>query len=232
MSGEVVTAIVAMLEVALVVIIQRLPPAIAARAFSMLSAINMVMIAFVGAKLTSVLGGITNVGNVLYAAVILAQCIVIERWGRRAAIENIALVFVAIATVFVVGQAIKHAPGVPGNGAAAHIDAVLAASPAMTFASFVAFAIVQYGIVVMYQVFAGRMSAPLRYLAAAIVAQVLDSVLFFSVAFYRAVDHAVVLEIMAVGFVIKVAFAMLTAPVLAVSRNDLRHPCTGYSIIH
>lgn len=182
-----------------------------------LSMINMLMITMTGSKMTAPFGCITNVGNVFFAAVLLSQAVVIERYGDKTALAIVGLVFGALVMTFVLGQMVKHVPGVPGNEAhAAAIDAVLSQAARITFASFISFAIVNSLFVWLYRRLF-RWPLAIRYAAVAVLMQILDTVIFFGVAFGGILPLEAVAEVMLAGLVIKSAFALLTVPVVQIA---------------
>lgn len=174
----------------------------------------MVAISLFGAKLVEVFGFTTNIGNGLYAVVMMAQALNYELRGRDYAIKEIGLVALALTVFFGLTQSV--AAMIPAESSVAFSGAVEAVVAAQAFAfpaSLAAFYIAMTAFVALYDRLAALPSAT-RYIAACLVAQAVDSAIFFSVLFALS-GFALTAEIMATGFVIKVAFAAITAPVLS-----------------
>ena len=183
-----------------------------------LIAVALILIATTGGKLITVFGHTTNAGNIFYAAIFLATYFLIERYGRKEGVRAIwwgaiaLLSFLALAELSV---------AFVGSGETALFDAALfdvfARAPRVAFASLIAYAAAQSLNVYLYGYLKRRLAG--RYLwlranAANALAQVLDSTVFFSVAFVGVVAPPNVLDIILTGYLIKVVFVMLASPLL------------------
>ena len=223
--SETMIIVTAIIEIAMILFILHMPPGRSIRAFAKLMIINMFLIAIFGGRTKEVFGHATNIGNIMFAAVLLAQAIVVRRWGRIAALENVVMIFIAMVIMFVLAQTIKYTPAAPGDPIAESINAVLSGSAKVAHASFVAFAIVQYVFVeAMWRL--RDWPTWLSYGLTAVAAQALDSAIFFGVAFGASADIETIIGMAVVGFVIKAGFAMLTVPIVAAARVG-KHPCEG-----
>lgn len=222
MPPEAMFAVMMALEIAAVIVALHQPPGRSIRAYGKIVTINMVLIAVAAPKLISVAGYTTNIGNVPISAVVLCQAIIMMKWGKRAALESVILIFIAMVLFVVIGQAIKWTPGVSD---ASHIDSVFSTSARLVYASFVAFAISQYLLILTICRTAG-LPPVARYMIAAIICHTVDSFLFFSFAF-GSLKNPQVAEIMLTGLIVKTVFVVLTCPVIAVVQRDKCHPCTG-----
>ncbi len=232
MRAEILTGFIVIVEISAAIVITRLPPTICLTALGGMSVINMLLITIAGARLTLLFGFVTNVGNVLYAAVLMSQAMIIERFGGRAALMPVGMIFGSLVMVLIIGQSIKHMPAVTGNEmVAAAVNAVFALSARVVWASFVAFGIVNALFVAIYGALADKPVA-LRYAAVAALMQALDSVIFYGISFWGLVPPGELATAMLTGFAIKAAFALLTVPVIALVARDTRHPCVACPLIH
>jgi len=184
----------------------------------------LILIAAVGGKIVEFFGFATNTGNIFYASVFLATYFLIERYGRREGIRSIWIGVVAV-TFFSLLARITNA--LIGSGATTELDAALAVAfdplLRLTFASLLAYAISQTCNVYLYIYLKERMQGArvwLRANATNVVAQFIDSVVFFLVAFLGTVPFASVWEVLLTGFVIKVVFMMLVSPLLYLNRVE------------
>ncbi len=150
--------------------------------------VNLILIGIFGAKLISVFGLVTNVGNVFYACVFLATHFIIERYGTNVAWQTIwfGVGFVAFFTLmsqFAVqynGSSLSDAT----NSASATLFSF---SPRIILASILAYAFAQYINISVFAWIRGRTNGKFLWLrsnGANITSQLVDSLLFFSIAFF------------------------------------------------
>lgn len=184
----------------------------------------LILIAGVGGKIVEFFGFATNTGNIFYASVFLATYFLIERYGRREGIRSIWIGVVAVAFFSILARITST---LIGSGATTELDATIAIafSPLLrlTFASLLAYTISQTCNVFLYIYLKERMQGArlwLRANATNVVAQFLDSIVFFLVAFLGTVPFANVWEVLVTGFVIKVVFMMLASPLLYLNRVE------------
>jgi queuosine precursor transporter len=150
-------------------------------------AVNLILIGIFGAKLISIFGFTTNAGNAFYACVFLATHFLLERHGKHLGLKAIwfgagfILYFVAMsqfASQFV-GLALSETVNVS-------ISTLFSFSARITFASIIAYVFAQHLNVYLYEWLKGKTNNRLLWLrsnGANIVAQLVDSLLFFTLAF-------------------------------------------------
>jgi len=165
-----------------------------------------------------VFGHVTNSGNIFYASVFLCTYFLIERFGRRAGIYSIV---VGVTSVFFFSLLVWMT--LISNGAAEMKDlngamwVVYGAEPRIALASLVAFTLSQTLNVYLYIFLKQRMEGRNLWLRANLsnaLAQALDSVIFFTLAFSGILPSGHIVEIITTGFLLKVAFMALAAPLL------------------
>src|SRR3989344_1683404 len=184
----------------------------------------LILIAAVGGKIVEFFGFATNTGNIFYASVFLATYFLIERYGRR---EGIRSIFIGIVAVVFFSLLARVTSALIGSGATAQLDDALSVAfdplLRLTFASLLAYAISQSCNVYLYIYLKERLQGAhvwLRANVTNVVAQLLDSTVFFLVAFLGTVPFASVWEVLLTGFVIKVVFMMLASPLLYLNRVE------------
>ena len=192
----------------------------------------LILITITGGKIVSFFGHETNVGNLFYASVFLATYLLIERYGKRAGIRSIGLGVVFVAFVALMLQMVVF---VVGSGSSSGIDAamtiVFGFSPRLAFASLSAYVCAQSINVFLYTKLRERWESRFVWLRANLanaVAQIFDSIIFFSVAFWGVVPPSNMLDSITTGYLIKVLFMGLFAPLLYLNRVEEDEDGNGF----
>lgn len=184
--------------------------------------VNLILVSTFAPKLVEVFGLFTNIGNVFYGALFLASNIMIERFGKKAAVEAMWLSFSANIIFVTMGQfairTIGSDASAPVNNAIADLFAV---TPQVALASVVAYLIVQYLNIKLYsrlkEYFEAR-HLGFRHIGSVSVAQTLDSALFFTIAFLGSLSSAAIFTAIIGGIVIKIGIACLSVPFIYIAR--------------
>ncbi len=204
-----ITAIVDLLFVLAMLKFGRMGPVVAI-------VVNIILISTFGAKLTSVFGFVTNVGNAFYASIFFAGALLVEHFGKREAYKSVWIGAIALTVFIVMGQLTIHLGMAPETHAIADaLQAIFQRSVRIALASLAAYILSQHLNIWLFDYLCHRktMNAPwIRIMAGASAGQFLDSVIFFSIAFIGAVSASVLVEAIVVGFVLKVAVAALSVP--------------------
>ncbi len=181
-------------------------------------AILLILISVTGGKIVVLFGHATNTGNVLYASVFLATYFLIERYGKREGFRSIRLGLVGIVFFMILARLSVLFTGVSEteqfNGA---LEQLLAPSYRIAVASIIAFVCSQSLNVLLYtylKTHTPHIGLWLRANTSNLFAQILDSVLFFSIAFAGVVGTAGVIDALLTGLVIKILFIAVSAPLL------------------
>lgn len=139
----------------------------------------------------------------------------IERYGRKEGVYSIWVGFVAVFFFAVLARIII---ALDGSGATAPLDAAietaLAPLPRLAFASLAAYILSQSLNVYLYLYLKRETNGRYLWLRANIcnlVAQLLDSVVFFVIAFWGVLSFANLHELIRTGLLIKVVFMALAA---------------------
>ncbi len=189
--------------------------------------IFLILIAIGGGKIVEFFGFATNTGNIFYAGVFLATYFLIERYGRR---EGFRLVWigttgvVAFSTLLYLTLALVSVEGT--STLSELLSGAYSAVPRLAFASLLAYIAAQSFNVYFYTYLKQRFGGgPARHLwvrinLSNILAQVVDSLIFFLVAFGGFVAPEDIWEILVTGFVLKVLFVMAFSPLLYFNRVE------------
>lgn len=159
---------------------------------------NILLIGLLGSKELVMFGFTSNIGNIFYATVILGSCLMLQLYGEREARKTIQAVgFTAI------GVALLQ---------------VIPSTSRILVASLTAFMLAQTVLIYSWQWF-GR----LRVLGSSIVAQAVDSIVFFPLAFLTQLPVIQMVDFAWQGFVLKAMFAVASLPFFfAVKRIGVR----------
>lgn len=161
---------------------------------------------------------VTNVGTLLYGSVMTAQCIVLAKHGQKPGERVLEASLYVLFTVFILGMFVTTLSPVAGNekmlGAA---QTLLEFSPLNTLASFLAFFISQS--VLMFVFLKLKYNYTLRSIIAITIAQIVDSLIFFPIAFHSVPEWW---NIMIAGFWLKVALAVIYAPAVYLTTKNIK----------
>lgn len=225
------TLLLTAIELTLVYFAMQLPPALAFRALGKICVANMVMITLLGVKMKVLFGVTLNVGDTLYAGVMLAQGVIVYRWGRAAALTSVTMVFVTLVSIFAIGQVVKAMPLVPGDEGGLAVNYILSSSTRLIFAAFIAFAIVQSIFIVMVDTLRPH-GVIIAYGVSCAICQILDSLIFYSIAFAGVMSPDAIIPAVIVGSATKIIFAIVSIPLVAYAATDNRHACGGCPMDH
>ncbi len=183
--------------------------------------VNIVLVSTFAAKLIPIFGLVTNVSNSFYAAIFIATDILTEHHGKRYGYRSIAMGFVGLVLFVVMGQCVlQFTPIEDSEPVSNAMTTLFNAVPRIAAASFVAYAIAQSFDVwffhFIHQQTGGRFLW-LRNNLSTIVSQLIDSIVFFSLAFGGTVPFATLLNIIATGYLIKLVVAILDTPFIYAS---------------
>ncbi len=195
----------------------------------------LILIALTGGKIIFFFGHETNTGNIFYASVFLATYFLIERYGKR---EGMYAIWVGVIWVLFFSVLMYLTVALAGSSTTAPLNKALADafSPVsrVAFASLTSFAICQSINVYLYLYFKRRMHGSFLWLRANLsnaIAQVADSIIFFSIAFLGVVPPSGIFGIIATGLAIKIVYMMAASFTLYLNRVEEEQDVTGVSTI-
>lgn len=183
--------------------------------------VNLLLISLFGAKLIDVFGVATNSGNIFYASAFFATYLLIEHGSTKDGMRAVWIGASAIICFLGLSQLALMATSVQETARVSEtMNQILAIAPRIALASVVAYVIAQYVNIVAYDSWKERVGNPHWWMRAVCVmmgAQLVDSVIFFTVGFVGTVGGGIVLESMLAGYVIKVIVGLAAIPLLYMS---------------
>lgn len=189
--------------------------------------IFLILIAISGGKIVEFFGFATNTGNVFYASIFLATYFLIERYGKREGIRSIWIGVAGVVAFSLLLQVILALTSVGETAAVSNLySAAFASAPRLAFASLLAYIAAQSFNVFFYTFLKKHLEVGhlrrlwLRVNVSNVFAQAIDSVVFFTIAFWGVVAPGDIWEVLLTGFVIKVGFVMLFSPLLYLNRVE------------
>ena len=192
----------------------------------------LILISAVGGRIVVFFGHNTNTGNIFYSSVFLATYFLIERYGKKEGIRSIWVGTICVTTfsILVWLSVVLHGIGNNLNDDAFML--VFASVPRLTFASLFAYLISQTTNVYLYIYLKNKMKRRYLWLRANIsnlVAQLIDSIIFFTIAFSGTTISRNIMDIIITGFVIKIGFMMIAS--FLIYLNRIEEEDNGYSSI-
>jgi uncharacterized integral membrane protein (TIGR00697 family) len=178
----------------------------------------LILIASLGGKIVIFAGHPTNTGNVFYASVFLATYFLIERYGRREGIRSIWIGVVWVVFFSFLVQLTIHLVSAPGSeGLSNALTVAFSPVPRIAFASLLAYASSQTLNVYLYILLKEKMDGKhlwLRANASNLAAQILDSIIFFTVAFAGVTLPTNLGDLILTGLTIKILYMACASPLL------------------
>ena len=180
-------------------------------------AVNLILVAVFGAKLITIFGLTTNAGNVFYACVFLAVHFLLERREKKTT-SNVILYGAAFILFFsIMSQFTVRFVGVAASDVAnGAILSLFSLSPRIFLASITAYVFAQYINIFAYEWIRARTRGRLLWLrsnGANVLSQLVDSLLFFTIAFFDLPGPLLVQTIL-LGWLTKVIVVALGTPFL------------------
>lgn len=185
-------------------------------------AANLIIIATFGAKIITVFGLTTNAGNAFYACVFLATYFLIEKQGRQAAIKTIGFGAIFILFFIIVAQFVNNFIGSDLSSAVNEcIDIVFHLSLRVALASIGSYIFAQYINISIYDWLKTKTKSRSLWLRASlanIVSQLVDSLLFFSIAFFD-LPGTTLVQMVLIGWLIKTIVVGIGIPFLYLDKH-------------
>ncbi|MDP3795148.1 MAG: queuosine precursor transporter [bacterium] len=217
MANEILFTVTALIDLAFMVFLSRFGRAGLVTGI----VINLALVSTFGGKLIELFGLTTNAGNVFYASAFFAAAILTEHFGRRDGYVSVRVGFSALVLFVLMGQFVLRYVSIPDTAALSEAMRMLFEGvPRVAFASLAAYVVSQHLNVWLFDILHqddGARRLWLRTILSASVGQVVDSILFFSIAFVGVLPAATLLETIYAGFLAKLAVALLSVPFIYLS---------------
>lgn len=177
---------------------------------------NLIMVTCFAAKLVPLFGFVTNAANAYYAAIFLATDALTEHFGKKEGYKSVFIGFMSIAGFVLLGQlTINFSTIEVTEEISRYMGIVFGAAPRIATASMVAYLIAQNFDVWFYHYIQEKTKGKylwLRNNGSTVTSQLIDSFVFFSIAFYGTMANSDLLEIILTGYLIKLIVAALDTP--------------------
>lgn len=213
MSGEVLLLLLTLADIAIVFFAAR-------RGVPWLwgvIALNLILVSFFGTKLISILGVVTNIGNIFYACVFLATYFAMERYGKEEGMRLLGFGVACIASLVALSYLAIHLPALPSDLKIQDaFETLFPASLRIALASAVAYFFAQYANVFLYYALSQKTRGGMLWFranAASVLSQLIDSLLFFSIAFPE-MQTSLLLQAILAGWFYKTLIVFAATPLL------------------
>ncbi|WP_133513040.1 queuosine precursor transporter [Candidatus Thiosymbion oneisti] len=177
---------------------------------------NLIMVTCFAGKLIPIFGFVTNAANVFYASIFLATDALTEHYGKKDGYRSVLIGFMCIMLFVVLGQfTLLFSTVELTEQVSSAMQTVFGAVPRIAFASMVAYLIAQNFDVWFYHLLHDRTHR--KYLwfrnnLSTATSQFVDSVVFFTIAFYGVMPNSQLIEVIFTGYVVKLIVATLDTP--------------------
>jgi uncharacterized integral membrane protein (TIGR00697 family) len=187
--------------------------------------LNLLLISIFGSKMVPFFNITTNAGNVFYACIFLATYFLLERNSVKSTYSVITVGILSVIFFTLLSQIVLHFSVVSGQETLSQaFFTVFSPSPRIVCASLIAYTFAQYINIRIYSYLQNRFKGSYLFLrsnGANIVAQLVDSCIFFSIAFVD-VSGTVLLQAIISGWLIKIFVVFLGTPFLYIDAYFLK----------
>lgn len=182
---------------------------------------NLLLVTVFAGKVVSVFGFATTVAGPFYAAIFLATDALTEKWGEKAGYRSVWIGFCSLGVFVLLGQlSLFIEPVEFSQNLHDSMKSVFDTSLRIFIASIIGYVVSQNLDVWLFHKISevtGGKFLWLRNNLSTIVSQFVDSILFFSIAFYGVLPNW--FEVAIVGYVAKLLIALLDTPFLYLTKK-------------
>ena len=173
-------------------------------------------------KMVDLLSIGVTLGNITYASSFLVTDILSENYGKNAARKAVFIGFFSLAaTVIIMQIALMFKPN-EFDFIQESLKNIFAVLPRIALASLIAYGVSQFHDVWAYELwrklFPGMRFLWLRNNASTMISQMLDSVIFTSIAFWGLLPRSEFMQILVTTYVLKLIVALVDTPFLYLAR--------------
>lgn len=217
MTNEVIFIITAVIDLAFILLAFRLGKGWLFGAI----VVNIILVSTFAGKLVPIFGFVTNAAGVFYAAIFLATDILTEHHGKKEGYKSVWIGFSALVLFVVMSQFVLRLISTSETTAISEAMQVLFRGvPRIAFASMFAYLVAQNFDVWFYHFIhqkTGQKRLWLRNNLSTFTSQFIDSIIFFSIAFFGVVPFNILLQIIFTGYAVKLIVALLDTPFIYLS---------------
>jgi len=183
--------------------------------------INVILTTTFAAKLISIFGLTTSASSVFYSAIFIGTDILTEHHGKEEGYRSIWMGFMGLLTFVLFGQVIILFSSVQDTVAISDaMETLFGAVPRIAAASFTAYLIAQRFDIWLYHSIhkkTGQRYLWLRNCGSTFASQLLDSIIFFGLAFLGTIPINVLLKIIFTAYTTKIIVGLLDTPFIYLS---------------
>lgn len=172
-------------------------------------------------KTIEIFGFVTTLGNIIYGSSFLATDILSECYSEKDARQGVYIGIFTILVTTVIMQICLHFKPHPTDIANEALDTIFSILPRITIASIIAYFFSQTFDVWFYN-FLRRKFPPylwLRNNGSTMISQLIDNLIFTTIAFYAVFPNEVIIQIFITTYVMKWLVALLDTPFLYWARS-------------
>lgn len=182
---------------------------------------NIVLTSMFVGKLVPIFGWVTTAGEVFYASIFIATDILSEHHGKKEGYRSIWLGFMVLAMFIILGNlALQFTTISDSSALALALKELFTIIPRIAIASFIAYLVAQsFDIWFFHRIRekTGKNKLWLRNNLSTMTSMLLDSLIFFPLAFYGIVSTNVLFTLIMTGWLFKIPIAILDTPFMYLS---------------
>lgn len=180
--------------------------------------VNIILVSTFGSKLILLFGFETNAGNVFYASIFLASNILNEHFGKRVSFQAVWIGFMGLVLFVIMGQfVIAYISAHETSSISAAMEMLFTNVPRVAFASMFAYIVAQNVNIITFDFLHQKEGSRLlwfRNVASQGVSQLIDSLLFFPIAFFGTTTILLLIQATLIGFIAKLIVACISTPIV------------------
>lgn len=165
---------------------------------------------------------VTAMGTILYSSLYLVTDILNEKYGKKDARKLVFIGFFILMAMTIIMQITLYFIPHDSDILSPHISAIFSLMPRIAFASLTAYLISQLYDVWLFALIKKKMEGKklwLRNNISTISSQILDNVIFTSIAFIGVFEFSIIIQIFIVSMIMKIIVAALDTPFIYLARK-------------
>lgn len=182
---------------------------------------NIILTSTFVAKLIPIFGYVAPSAAAFYASIFVATDILTEHHGKKEGYKSIWLGFLALLTFTIMGQLVLQLEPIADREiVSSAMHTLFSAIPRIAIASFVAYVIAQSFDIWFFHFLREKTGSKwlwFRNNVSTIFSQLVDSIVFFPLAFFGTLPNSTLIELMIIGWLLRVPIALIDTPFLYLS---------------
>ena len=173
-------------------------------------------------KTIEIFGLVTAMGTILYSSLYLVTDILNEKYGKKEAKKSVFIGFFILMAMTLIMQITLYFIPHESDILSPHITAIFSLMPRIAFASLTAYLISQLYDVWLFDLLKRNMKGKklwLRNNLSTISSQLLDNIIFTSIAFIGIFEFNIIIQIFIVSMIMKIIVAGLDTPFIYIAKR-------------